>query len=108
VAVTLNYLSFTVFADTRRKPFVKRAGDICFQTITPLHLQSYRMDIQRDDPFKTEMVIMEQKIYCKLFRLNCWLTQYTTQFDVETAINIASLLHSVCLAPLLYSDTENR
>jgi hypothetical protein len=47
------------------------------------------MDIYRDDPLSNREGKDGAKIHCKLFRLNCSLSQYTTQLDVETAINIA-------------------
>jgi hypothetical protein len=69
--------------------------DIFFQTITSLYLESHGINIHRYDPLLNRDGNDGAEVHCKLFKLNCWLTQCTTQFDVESAINITLIEQSV-------------
>jgi hypothetical protein len=82
-----------IFANASRKQILRRVEDICFQTIKSLYLGTYVMNIYRVKPLSNRDGNDGAEIYCKLFRFSCSLSQYTTQFDVETAINIALIKH---------------
>jgi hypothetical protein len=75
-----------IFADARRKQDSKAGWR---QLLSNNYVSVLRMGIHRNDPLSNWEGNDGAEIHCKLFRLNCSLSQYTTQLDVEIAINIA-------------------